>query len=455
MMYEKIAQHVSVRELWATNLIADGVVTDDEAQALVDDVEAQLVAAREAITSTEESAPDDDVDLRWLTEPADTPVVTAIPESRVRELNERIHSWPEGFALFHKLGRQLDKRRQALDAGIDWAHAEALALAGLVTEAVPIRFTGEDTERGTFSHRHLVLHDSENGEIHTPLAHVAEGQAAFEIANSPLSEIATLGFEYGFSTIAADALVMWEGQFGDFANVGQAIIDQFIVAGRSKWGQESRLVLLLPHGYEGQGPEHSSARLERFLQLSGESNIRVCNCTSPAQYFHLLRLQALRPTRRPLIVMTPKSLLRHPQARSSLGELTNGTFQRVVRDATVPNPSLVDRILLCSGKIYYELAAAAPERGDTAILRLEQLAPFPASELRAALSEYPTTAEICWVQEEPENMGAWTFVGHRIAEASGRDPLYIGRPERASPAEGYAGKHARRQRSLIESALRL
>ena len=455
LMYEEIARHPSVREQWAARLVADGVVTEDEAQALVDEVESQLVAAREAITEASEEAPGNDADLRWLTDPADIPVVTAIPESRLRHLNERIHAWPEDFSLFHKLGRQLQRRREALDAGVDWAHAEALALAGLVTDSVPIRFTGEDTERGTFSHRHLVLHDSENGQKYTPLANVADDQAAFEIANSPLSEIATLGFEYGFSTIAADALVMWEAQFGDFANVGQPIIDQFIVAGRSKWGQESRLVLLLPHGYEGQGPEHSSARLERFLQLSAESNIRVCNCSTPAQYFHLLRLQALRPTRRPLVVMTPKSLLRHPQARSPLGDLTAGTFERVIRDHEIQAPSTVDRVLICSGKIYYELAAAAPERTDVAILRLEQLSPFPETALRTALAPYSTSAEICWVQEEPENMGAWSHVRARIAEATGREPRYIGRPERASPAEGYAGKHARRQRSLIESALRL
>ncbi|MDH3734010.1 MAG: 2-oxoglutarate dehydrogenase E1 component [Gemmatimonadota bacterium] len=455
VMYKAIANHPSVREQWSDTLVESAVISTEDSQAMVDAIESELVAARDTITSAPEETHEDgsEEDLRWLIDPADIPVVTAIEEDRLRHLNDRIHAWPEDFALFHKLGRQLEKRRAALESGIDWSHAEALAFAGLVTEGVPIRFTGEDTERGTFSHRHLVLHDSENGDKYTPMTRIGENQAPFEIANSPLSEIATLGFEYGFSTIAADALVMWEGQFGDFANVGQPIIDQFIVAGRSKWGQESRLVLLLPHGYEGQGPEHSSARLERFLQLSGEMNIRVCNCTTSGQYFHLLRLQALRPTRRPLVVMTPKSLLRQPRARSTIGDLTAGTFQRVIRDPEATGS--VDRILLCSGKVYYDLVAARPEKPGIAILRLEQLTPFPETQLRAALAAYPDSAEICWVQEEPENMGGWTYVRGRIRAVSGREPMYIGRSERASPAEGYAGKHARRQQALVESALRL
>jgi len=457
LMYEKIAAHPTVRELFAARLVEDGVVTEDEVRALVDEVEARLVAAREAIASPEErDSEGPGADLRWLTEPSASPVSTSIPEARARDLNERLHAWPDGFSLFRKLGRQLERRRASLDDSIDWAHAEALALGSLLAEGVPIRFTGEDTERGTFSQRHLVWHDAENGQCYTPLMHVAADQAAFEVANSPLSEIATLGFEYGYSTVAADALVMWEGQFGDFVNVGQPIIDQFLAAGRSKWGQESRLVLLLPHGYEGQGPEHSSARLERFLQLAAEDNIRVCNCTTPAQYFHLLRLQALRPARRPLIVMTPKSLLRHPRARSTLDELTGGAFRAVVGDDGLEaEASRVDRIVLCSGKIYYDLLAAAPNRTKTAILRVEQLYPFPDPELRAALAKFPLSAEICWVQEEPENMGAWSALRPRIRAASGREPLYVGRPERASPAEGYAGKHALRQRAVVEAALRL
>ena len=459
LMYEAISNHPSVREQWAATLVERGVIEEGDAKRLVDEVDERLASARETLAT----APEDDTgevtaaaDLRWLTEPSDDPAPTAVDESRLRRINDGLHTWPEDFHLFHKLGRQLEKRRGQLEDAIDWAHAEALALGSLSTEGVPIRFTGEDVERGTFSQRHLVLHDAENGRVHIPLEHLEEGQAVIEVANSPLSEIATLGFEYGFSTVAADALVLWEAQFGDFVNVGQPIIDQFIVAGRSKWGQESRLALLLPHGYEGQGPEHSSARLERFLQLAAEDNIRVANCSTPAQYFHLLRLQAHSRARRPLIVMTPKSLLRHPAARSTLDELAGGAFQPVIQDArVVERPEAVDRILLLSGKVYYDLVEAAPERTDIAIVRIERLYPFPEGELAAALDPYGPDAEVVWVQEEPANMGAWTSVRPRIGEVLGREPLYVGRSERASPAEGYAGKHARRQKALVESALRL
>ncbi|MCG8468741.1 MAG: 2-oxoglutarate dehydrogenase E1 component [Gemmatimonadetes bacterium] len=456
LMYEKIDAHPSVREQFARKLVAEGVLTEDAARAMADGIDQRLSAARESIAASKaaEEAGEATPNLKWLTEPADNPLTTAVDQATLRALNDGIHTWPDDFSLFHKLGRQLERRRGALDEGIDWAHAEALALASLVTGGTPIRLTGEDTERGTFSHRHLVLHDPKTGHTYTPIEHLAVDQAPFEIANSPLSEIATLGFEYGFSTVAADALVIWEAQFGDFVNVPQPIIDQFIVAGRSKWGQESRLVLLLPHGYEGQGPEHSSARPERFLQLAGESNIRVANCTTPAQYFHLLRWQALRPTRRPLIVLTPKSLLRHPRARSKLGELTAGVFHPVIQDTDiVARAEGVRRVILCNGKVYYDLMAEARADREVAVLRMELLYPFPTDEVRVALAPYPAEAEICWVQEEPENMGAWSSVRWPLAEASGREPVYIGRPERASPAEGYSGRHAERQRALVEAAL--
>ncbi len=458
LLYEQIAGHPTVREKFAAQLVERGLVTQEEADALVDEIEAELGAARETITAQKEAdeRAGSEPDFKWLAEPAETTLATGIAEPRLRALNDSIHRWPEGFSLFHKLGRQLERRRGALDDSIDWAHAEALAFAGLLTEGVPIRLTGEDTERGTFSHRHLVLHDEKDGRIYTPVAHIEEGQAPFEIANSPLSEVAALGFEYGFSTIAEDTLVVWEAQFGDFVNVGQSIVDQFIVTGRSKWGQESRLVLLLPHGHEGQGPEHSSARPERFLQLAAETNIRVTNCTTPGQYFHLLRWQALRTSRRPLVVLTPKSLLRHPKARSKIGELTSGAFHPVIQDSeVVANAAAIDRVLICSGKVYFDLIAAAPERRDIAVLRVEQLYPFAEADLTAALSPYPDTAEICWVQEEPANMGAWTFMRPHLRRVTGREPLYVGRPERASTAEGYAGKHARRQRALVEAALRI
>jgi 2-oxoglutarate dehydrogenase E1 component len=459
LMYKKIKEHPGVRELWADRLSVDGVVTHDEAQAMVDQMEAYLTEARESIQGGDVEATEPTQDsLARIPEPREDAVIeTRVAADHLRALNDAVHRWPEDFQLFHKLGRQLEKRAGLLETSIDWGHAETLALGSLLTDGVPIRFTGEDTERGTFSHRHLVLHEATDGRTHVPLGHLAPEQAPIRIANSPLSEIATLGFEYGFSTIARDALVLWEAQFGDFVNVGQPIIDQFIVAGRSKWGQESRLVLLLPHGYEGQGPEHSSARLERFLQLAAQGNIRVANCTTPAQYFHLLRLQAKHPVRRPLVILTPKSLLRHPLARSSITDLSVGGFEPVLADERAAlDPGRVERILLCSGKVYYDLLAAAEEREDrdrVAILRLERLYPFPAERLRAAVAAFPAGAELRWVQEEPANMGAWNFVRSRLEDLLGRRPAYVGRPDKASPAEGYAGTHTRRQRQLVRKAL--
>ena len=472
VMYDRITAHPRVRKQFADIVVERGLLTRADVDALAAQVDAELESARQKIAAhkEEDARTGESPDLARLTDPAERLRTTGIAEPRLRELNDALHRWPAEFTAFHKLGRQMERRRDALDEGIDWGHAEALALAGLLTEGVPVRLTGEDSERGTFSQRHLVLHDARDGRKYAPIAHIEPKQAAFRIANSPLSEIATLGFEYGFSTIAANALVMWEAQFGDFANVGQAIIDQFVVSGRSKWGLESRLVMLLPHGYEGQGPEHSSARLERFLQLAAEGNIRVLNCTTPAQYFHALRRQALRAACRPLIVMTPKSLLRHPRARSTITDLAEGAFHPVLSEPEVPaEPHRVERILICSGKIYYDLLAER-ERADAngspsgdgtgpasdiPILRVEQPYPFPEEKLRAALAPYPETAEVCWVQEEPENMGAWTFMRPHLRHLLGREPVYVGRPERASPAEGYFGRHVRRQHRILRTALRL
>jgi 2-oxoglutarate dehydrogenase E1 component len=408
------------------------------AAAVADRVERRF-SRREPSAHTEEG-PDDKVD-------------TAVPHDRLERLNEGIHAWPEGFNLFQKLDRQLTKRKDQLEANIDWAHAETLAFASLLTEGVPIRLSGEDTERATFSQRHLVLHDTKTGERLTPLQHLSPDQAPFQVWNSPLSEVAVLGFEYGYSTVATETLVLWEAQFGDFANVAQAITDQCIVAGRSKWGQESRLVLLLPHGHEGQGPEHSSARLERFLDLAAEDNIRVVNCTTPAQYFHLLRLQALRKAHRPLVVMTPKSLLRHPAARSGAAELAGGEFQRVFRESDPPPAAEVRRLLLCSGKVFYDLISQGSRAEGTAITRLEQLYPFPEKDLLEELATYPDLVEIVWVQEEPANMGAWRSIAHRLTAVADVPVRYVGRPDRASPAEGYAAAHAREQERIITEAL--
>ncbi|MEE9208125.1 MAG: 2-oxoglutarate dehydrogenase E1 component [Gemmatimonadota bacterium] len=474
LMYKKIHSHSSVREQWAETLAARGVVSEAEARGMADDVADLLTKARVSVqeggsSGAGSAAPagptDGDAEpsgerrLRrrepsTLTEEgSDDRVDTGVPLERLQRLNDRIHAWPEGFNLFQKLDRQLTSRKDQLEANIDWAHGETLAFASLLTQGVPIRLSGEDVERATFSQRHLVLHDTETGERLTPLQHLSSDQAPFQVWNSPLSEVAVLGFEYGYSTVATETLVLWEAQFGDFANVAQAITDQFIVAGRSKWGQESRLVLLLPHGHEGQGPEHSSARLERFLDLAAEDNIRVVNCTTPAQYFHLLRLQALRKAHRPLVVMTPKSLLRHPAARSRAAELAGGEFQRVFREPDPPPAADVRRLLICSGKIFYDLINPGSRADGTAITRLEQLYPFPENDLLEELATYPNLAEILWVQEEPANMGAWRSIAHRLKAVAAVPVRYIGRPDRASPAEGYAAAHSRQQERIVSEAL--
>jgi 2-oxoglutarate dehydrogenase E1 component len=368
---------------------------------------------------------------------------------------------PEGFNANEKLERLFQRNRGELE-NIDWAHAEMLAFASLLEDGVPIRLTGQDTERGTFSQRHSVLHDVETGEAYVPLQNIPQAKASFFSQNSPLSEIAVMGFEFGYTLNAQETLVLWEAQYGDFANVGQPMIDQFIVSGQAKWGQTSGLVMLLPHGYEGQGPEHSSARLERFLQLAAHENIRVANCTTAAQYFHLLRAQAaLKDHQRPLIIMTPKSLLRHPLAASTLEELAEGKFMPVLDDQEVHaegRADSVERLMLCSGKIYTELVASDAREEDevTAVARVELLYPFPEEELKAILEGYPNLEEIVWVQEEPKNMGAWRFVEPRLRElVDGELPVgYIGKPARPSPAQGSAAFHKKEHAHIVRSAFK-
>ena len=371
-------------------------------------------------------------------------------------MNEQLLAVPNGFTVNAKLARQLERRREAvLEGGIDWGQAEALAFASLLEEGIPIRLSGQDTERGTFSHRHLVLHDPATGETFTPVQNLPGANASFEVYNSPLSEYAALGFEHGYSIAAPDALVLWEGQFGDFVNGAQIVIDQFIVAGRSKWGQTSRLTLLLPHGYEGNGPEHSSARLERFLQQGAQENIRIANCSTSAQIFHLLRRQALDATARPLVVMTPKGLLRLKQASSTLEDLAAGAFQAVIDDP-VSDRSGIRRLALCSGKIYYDIVGheAHDAAGSVAVARLEQLYPFPVEAVLALLAAYPALEELVWVQEEPQNMGAWRSLRHRLEETAGAVPVrYIGRTWRASPSEGYPTAHLREQDRIVRAVL--
>jgi 2-oxoglutarate dehydrogenase E1 component len=380
---------------------------------------------------------------------------TTVRAEQLVALNERLLAWPATFHVHPRLAKQLERRREALGeaGGIDWAHAEALAFASLVADGVHVRLTGQDSERGTFSHRHAVLHDTESGAKFTPLQHLPNVAGSFEIHNSPLSETSVLGFEYGYSTADEKALVLWEAQFGDFVNMAQPVIDQFIAADRAKWGQDSSVVLLLPHGYEGQGPEHSSARLERFLQLCAEGNLRVAYPTSPAQYFHVLRRQSRLPNKRPLVLMQPKSMLRLAEAASRLDELANGRFSPVLDDPAVPRREEISRLILCSGKIYYDLSG--PERpSHVAVVRVEELYPWPHEDVSSTIDKYPNVSEIVWAQEEPKNMGAWTYAAPRLRACVGNSlPIrYIGRPERASTAEGFANSHQVEQSRIVADA---
>jgi 2-oxoglutarate dehydrogenase E1 component len=456
LMARRIASHPTVRAQFAQRLEEEGVVDGSEVERLVEEMNVGLRAAHERLKETFGTAMAPKTRDERVPQEGAADVVTAVREDRLRALNERLLEVPDGFTVHPKLAKQLARRRDAIDqGGIDWGQAEALAFASLLVEGIPVRLTGQDTERGTFSHRHLVLHDAENGQRVAPIQRLPDAIASFEVFNSPLSEYACVGFEYGYSVAAPDALVLWEAQFGDFVNGAQIIIDQFVVSGLSKWGQTSRLTFLLPHGYEGNGPEHSSARGERFLQLAAQENIRIANCTTAGQYFHLLRRQALTPSARPLVVLTPKGLLRLKDASSSLADLAQGAFQPVLDDTGADRES-VSRLLICAGKVYYDIVgheerAAA---GNVAVARLEQLYPFPVDAAAALVRGYPHLQEIVWVQEEPQNMGSWRAIRHRLEEAAGGIPLrYVGRPWRASPSEGYPTAHLREQDRIVRAAL--
>ena len=455
---ERIERQPPVRESYAARLVADGVLDEEAAGTLLERTLQDLRDVHDQLRASF-AEPEPLGEPRTRTDTGEA-VFTAIAADRLHGLNEQLLGVPDGFEVNPKLARQLERRREALrESGIDWGQAEALAFASLLEEGIPIRLSGQDTERGTFSHRHAVLHDPVTGETYTPLQALPKATASFEIYNSPLSEYAALGFEYGYSVAAPDALVLWEAQFGDFVNAAQVVVDQFIVSGRSKWGKTSRLVLLLPHGYEGNGPEHSSARLERFLQLAAQDNIRVANCTTAAQYFHLLRRQALDATARPLVVMTPKGLLRLRQATSTLEDLSATSFQPVLDDPVVDHLS-PRRLVLCSGKLYWDIvghdlwgAATA-----TAVARIELLYPFPLDAVARLVGSYPELREIVWAQEEPQNMGAWRSIRHRLDEAAAHAPYvtrvgYVGRPWRASPSEGYPTLHQRGQDRIVREAL--
>jgi 2-oxoglutarate dehydrogenase E1 component len=469
LMYAKIRDHRSVANLYADRLVAEGLVTTDEVAAMekafIDRLEADFEAAAAFQPHKAEW-----FGGRWqgLHQPAD-PVTarraadTGVPAARLRDIASRLHAVPDGFTMHRTLERVVKAREAAIAAGegIDWATAESLAFATLVSEepeGFGVRLSGQDSGRGTFSQRHAVWVDQQTGQKYAPITSVVQqGHGAFfEVFDSPLSEFGVLGFEYGFAMADPKTLVMWEAQFGDFANGAQVMIDQFIAAGEAKWLRANGLVLLLPHGYEGQGPEHSSARLERFLQLCAEDNLQVANCTTPSNYFHILRRQMLREFRKPLVIMTPKSLLRHKRAVSTLADMDSGSqFHRCLDDLATPPADKVKRLILCTGKVYYDLADErdAQKRDDVYILRVEQLYPFPGDAVADYAKRFPNLETIVWCQEEPKNAGSWFFVDPLIEEALGRRATYAGRAAAAATATGLARRHAAEQAKLIHEAL--
>jgi 2-oxoglutarate dehydrogenase E1 component len=467
IMYRTIAEHPTTRQLYAQRLVAEGVMSEAEAEKMVADFVAYLDGQFEAAKSYLPNKADW-LEGAWSGLKAASGDArrgeTSVPLETLKEVGRALTAVPEGFNLNRKIARQLEAKKKAFDAGegIDWATGEALAFGTLCAEGTVVRMTGQDCGRGTFSQRHAVLVDQETEERYVPINQVRDGQAPFEIIDSPLSEAAVLGFEYGYSLADPHALVLWEAQFGDFVNGAQVIIDQFISSGEAKWLRMSGLVLLLPHGHEGQGPEHSSARLERFLQLCGEDNLQVCNLTTAANYFHVLRRQVRRDFRKPLVITTPKSLLRHPEVASSLAEMGPGTFFRRIIDEIDPlvPDDKVKRVVLCAGKVYYDLRQARRARKirDVAIVRVEQLHPFPAKALAESIGKYKY-ADVIWCQEEPQNMGAWTFLDRRIehvlVELNGKAkrPRYVGRPEAAATATGLLKRHVAEQAKLVDEAL--
>ncbi|MGD2217212.1 MAG: 2-oxoglutarate dehydrogenase E1 component [Gemmatimonadales bacterium] len=467
LMYKKIRTHPTTREIYAKRLMEEGVLPPDEVETLVAESQARL---EEGFAAAEDYTPSkaDWLEGAWLgLEAASSdgwqPPDTGVELDSLREVGTALTTVPDGFNVNRKIARQLKAKAEMFDsgAGLDWATGEALAFGTLLLDDHRVRLSGEDSIRGTFSQRHAAWIDQETEEAYIPLNHIREGQKTFEVIDSPLSEFGVLGFEYGYAIDEPRALVLWEAQFGDFANGAQVIIDQFIAAGESKWLRMCGLVMLLPHGYEGQGPEHSSARLERFLQLCAEDNMQVVNCSTPANYFHVLRRQLHRGFRKPLIIMTPKSLLRHKRVLSRLEDFGPGTrFQRVMECEQPCDPKEARQVVLCSGKVYYDLLEEHENRdaGDVQILRIEQLYPFPKDDLAEQLAPYSHCA-LVWCQEEPENMGAWTYIADRVAEVAERlgfaqpRPRYAGRAPAASPAAGVHRRHQKEQERLVDEAL--
>jgi 2-oxoglutarate dehydrogenase E1 component len=464
VMYALIYQKPTVRDVYVRRLVEHGRLKKEQAEAITLERKAVLDAALDEARQGDFHKPPASMQGVWTTylggPDASVPEVpTAVPREALLTMLERLTTIPSGFHPNPKALKIVEQRRERALAGqpLDWGTAEHLAFGTIVAAGKNVRLSGQDSRRGTFSHRHAVLFDVQTGGRYTPLASLNDGTPGvgrFEVWDSPLSEAGVLGFEYGYSLDSPGSLVAWEAQFGDFLNSAQVIVDQFITSAEDKWLRLSGLVMLLPHGYEGQGPEHSSARVERFLQMCAEDNIQVCNLTTPAQYFHALRRQVLRPWRKPLVVFTPKSLLRHPEATSKLDELATGEFQRVIPSRNT-KPEEVKKILLCSGKVYFDLADARKKRGrsDVAIVRLEQLYPLNGA-LSEALAPYKDGTPVVWVQEEPRNMGPWYFINARLREYIGdRFPLsYVARAESASPATGSKASHDLEQKMLIEAA---
>ncbi len=457
-MYDRIKERPSPHLLYHDQLIAEGVIDDQLLPQLEAEATARLDAAYEEVHGSSCLFPQPCCfkEMEGFSSQYKHDVIdTSVPKERLTELAAKLNTLPSEFTPHNKIKMLLRRRLQSIEKGegIDWGNAEALAFATLLTEGVPIRLSGQDCQRGTFSQRHSVLIDRKTGQPFTPLNALGEDQANYQVYNSLLAEAGVLGFEYGYALTRPQGLTMWEAQFGDFVNNAQCVIDLFIASGETKWQCLCGLVLLLPHGWEGLGPEHSSARLERFLQLCANDNLQVCNLTTPAQYFHLLRRHIKADYRKPLVLMTPKSLLRHPQAVSKLSDFSDGAFSPVIDDPLQPEKAT--KVLLCSGKIYYQLLQRCQETSckDIAIVRLEQFYPFPKDALHSVMEKYSKVETVCWVQEEPENMGGWRFVKPYLEEAAGRKICYIGRPAAASPATGFPNLYKQRQTAISDQAV--
>jgi 2-oxoglutarate dehydrogenase E1 component len=466
LMYQKIKKQPTTRDIYAKKLVAEGVIADSAERQILDDYRNALDNGEHVVKALV-LEPQLELHVDWtpyLNHKWNIKSDTSVSLAKLQDLSQRLITVPEGFAVQAQVKKILEDRKK-MGAGamsMNWGFAESLAYASLVTQDMPVRLIGQDSGRGTFSHRHAVLHNQRDGSVYVPTQHLADDQAAFTIHDSLLSEEAALAFEYGYATTMPEGLVIWEAQFGDFANGAQVVIDQFITSGEHKWARLCGLTMLLPHGYEGQGPEHSSARLERFLQLCAEHNMQVCVPTTPAQIFHLLRRQSVRPLRKPLVVFTPKSLLRHKEAISELEELTTGGYQNVIGETDALDPAKVTRLVMCSGKVYYELRTARREANldNVVIIRIEQLYPFPDEEFALAVAPYENISEVVWCQEEPQNQGVWYSSKHhfnRLLDTADKhyEISYAGREASASPAAGYAALHLAQQKQLIEEALGL